>query len=67
MIAKGGIPALKVERKTLPEAWEKAVLITGEEGIAMRTEYDRKGGYPSLQHPFCCISRRKKAVLKGGM
>jgi thymidylate synthase len=37
------IPVLKVEGKTLPEAWEKAVLATWNEGLSIKTEYDKPG------------------------
>jgi len=35
------IPVIKVEGKTLPEAWEKAVLAVWESGIDIKTEYDK--------------------------
>jgi len=41
------IPVLKVEGKTLPEAWEKAVLATWEEGLSIKTEYDKPQDPPS--------------------
>jgi thymidylate synthase len=37
------IPVIKVEAKTLPEAWEKAVLATWKDGLDIRTEYDKPG------------------------
>lgn len=37
------IPVIKVEGKTLPEAWEKAVLATWKDGLDIRTEYDKPG------------------------
>jgi len=40
---KNEIPVIKVEGKTLPEAWEKAVKDTWENGSNMRTEYDKPG------------------------
>jgi len=40
---KPHIPVIKVEGTTLPEVWEKAVVRTWEEGLAMRTEYDKDG------------------------
>ncbi len=36
------IPIIKVEGKTLPETWEKAVVATWEEGLDIKTEYDKK-------------------------
>jgi len=37
------IPVIKVEARTLPEAWEKAVIATWNEGLDIRTEYDKPG------------------------
>jgi len=39
----GNIPALSVSARTLPEAWEKAILACWEHGVDVRTEYDRRG------------------------
>jgi thymidylate synthase len=36
------IPALFVEAKTVPEAWEKAVLAVWNDGIGIKTEYDKE-------------------------
>jgi len=41
------IPVIKVEGKNLPEAWEKAVLSTWRDGLAIKTEYDKPGDPPS--------------------
>jgi thymidylate synthase len=43
----GNIPTLFVTGKTLPEAWEKAVLECWHHGAAVRTEYDKPGDPPS--------------------
>lgn len=43
----GNIPALFVSGKTLPAAWEKAVLECWRNGAAVRTEYDKPGDPPS--------------------
>ena len=43
----GNIPTLFIQGKTLPEAWEKAVLACWREGVAIRTEYDKPGDPPS--------------------
>ena len=37
------IPVLKVESRTLPEAWETSVIDTWEKGMAIKTEYDKPG------------------------
>lgn len=41
------IPAIKVEGRTLPEAWEKAVLATWKDGLSIKTEYDKPNDPPS--------------------
>jgi thymidylate synthase len=41
------IPVIKVEGQTLPEAWEKAVIATWEDGLSIKTEYDKPGDPPS--------------------
>lgn len=41
------IPALTVTARCLPEAWEKAVLAVWEQGIEVKTEYDRVEDRPS--------------------
>jgi len=43
----GNIPTLTVSGRTLPEAWEKAVLACWSEGVAIKTEYDKPGDPPS--------------------
>lgn len=43
----GNIPVFKIEGKTLPEVWEKAVLLTWEQGVPIKTEYDKKEDPPS--------------------
>ena len=41
------IPALYVTADCLPEAWEKAVLAVWDNGLDMRTEYDKPSDPPS--------------------
>jgi len=43
----GNIPVIRVFGETLPEAWEKAVLRTWQEGAAVKTQYDTEGAPPS--------------------
>ncbi len=43
----GNIPVLCVHGRTLPEAWEKAVLECWRNGAAVKTEYDKPGDPPS--------------------
>lgn len=47
MKTSGQIPTLFIEAECLPEAWEKAVLSVWDEGIELRTEYDRPEDPPS--------------------
>ena len=61
MLSKGDIPVLKVEGRTLPEVWEKAVLATWEEGIALRTEYDREEDPPSKDCTMIMVIREPLA------
>jgi len=41
------IPVLFVVAKSLPEAWEKAVLAVWDNGFEVRTQYDKSGEPPS--------------------
>ena len=43
----GAIPVLKVEGETVPEVWERAVILCWQEGISIKTEYDRPEDPPS--------------------
>jgi len=43
----GNIPTLAVSGRSLPEAWEKAVLVCWREGVPIKTEYDKPGDPPS--------------------
>ena len=45
--APGNVPVLCVEGRTLPETWEKSVLLTWERGVGVPTEYDKPGDPPS--------------------
>ncbi len=44
----GDIPVLSVSGRTVPEAWEAALLTVYDHGIRVRTEYDKAGDLPSL-------------------
>jgi len=46
-MSNGNIPVFIVEGDTLPEVWEKAVLKTWNEGIQIKTEYDKPQDPPS--------------------
>lgn len=37
----GNIPVLSVEAEVIPEAWEKAVLAVWDNGVSIKTEYDK--------------------------
>ncbi len=43
----GNIPTLLVSGRTIPEAWEKAVLEVWNKGIDIKTEYDKEDHPPS--------------------
>lgn len=70
---KGMIPALFVQGKTLPEAWEKAVLACWEKGVSLQTEYDKPGDPPSkdctmmwvVEDPF--LEPRIHRAFPGGL
>ncbi len=42
-----GIPVILVEKETLPQAWEEAVIRTWKEGALLKTEYDKPEDPPS--------------------
>lgn len=42
-----GIPVILVEKDTLPQAWEEAVIRTWQEGLRLKTEYDKPRDPPS--------------------
>jgi len=44
---EGDIPVLQARGKTAPEAWESSVLSLWEQGVRVKTEYDREGDEPS--------------------
>ncbi len=70
---EGAIPTLCVSGRTLPEAWEKAVLACWEKGAAVRTEYDKPGDPPSrdctmiwvVEAPF--LEPRLHRAFPGGL
>jgi thymidylate synthase len=70
---QGLIPTLFVSGKTLPEAWEKAVLACWEKGASIRTEYDKPGDPPSrdctmmwvAEQPF--LEPRLHRAFPGGL
>jgi len=45
---RGDIPVLTARGRTIPEAWENALLTVFDHGAPVRTEYDRPGDPPSL-------------------
>lgn len=53
----GNIPVFLVEGDTLPEVWEKAVVKTWNEGIQIKTEYDKPGDPPSKDCTMIMICR----------
>lgn len=67
------IPVIKIVGETLPEVWEKAVIACWEEGVQIRTEYDKPGDPPSrdctmimvVEEPFA--EPRIHRALPGGL
>ena len=57
-MTKGDIPVLKIEGQTLPEAWEKAVVQTWQNGIDIKTEYDKDGDPPSRDCTMIMVVHR---------
>jgi len=41
-------PVLTVQGRILPEVWEKSLLLLWEDGIRVRTEYDKEGDEPRV-------------------
>ncbi len=52
------IPVLIVEGETIPEVWEKAVLLCWEKGISVPTEYDKKDDPPSKDCSMVMVIRK---------
>ncbi|MFA5553401.1 MAG: thymidylate synthase [Phycisphaerae bacterium] len=46
-ITSTGTPALSVSAQSLPEAWEKAVLAVWDNGLEIKTQYDKPDDPPS--------------------
>lgn len=51
------IPVLKVEGRTLPEAWENSVIACWRQGVAIQTEYDKPGDPPSRDCTMIMVVR----------
>jgi thymidylate synthase len=70
---QGNIPVLKVVARTLPAAWEEALIKTWEAGIPVPTEYDKEGEFRSrdcsmiivIEEPFS--EPRIHRALPGGL
>lgn len=41
-MSEGNIPVINISAKTIPEAWEKAVLEVWEHGAEIKTQYDKE-------------------------
>jgi len=52
------IPVLMVEGDTLPEVWEKAVLLCWAKGSSIRTEYDKPSDPPSKDCSMVMVIRK---------
>lgn len=46
-LSAGEVPALSITADCLPEAWEKAVLAVWDQGLAVKTQYDKPDDPPS--------------------
>jgi thymidylate synthase len=46
-VSTGDIPVISITADCLPEAWEKAVLAVWDEGLEIRTQYDKPEDPPS--------------------
>jgi thymidylate synthase len=55
------IPVLKVEGKTLAEAWEKAVVSVWENGCLLKTEYDKESDPPSRDATMIMVVQEPQA------
>ena len=53
----GNIPVFLIEGETLPETWEKAVVKTWNEGIQIKTEYDKPTDPPSRDCTMVMVCR----------
>ena len=47
MTATGEIPVISITAECLPEAWEKAVLAVWDQGLEVKTQYDKPDDPPS--------------------
>ena len=47
MTATGEIPVISITAECLPEAWEKAVLAVWDQGLEVKTQYDKSDDPPS--------------------
>jgi thymidylate synthase len=46
-VTAGFVPVISITADCLPQAWEKAVLAVWDEGLEVKTEYDKSGDPPS--------------------
>jgi len=46
-VETGNVPAITINADCLPEAWEKAVIAVWENGIELKTQYDKPDDKPS--------------------
>jgi thymidylate synthase len=57
VVTDQAIPVLKVEGETIPEVWEKAVIVCWEQGVSIRTEYDKETDPPSKDCSMIMVIR----------
>lgn len=51
------IPVFKVEGETIPEVWEKAVVLCWQQGVSIKTEYDKDSDPPSKDCSMVMVIR----------
>ncbi len=57
VVTEQAIPVFKVEGDTIPEVWEKAVILCWEQGVSIRTEYDKPEDPPSKDCSMVMVIR----------
>jgi thymidylate synthase len=57
VLTEQAVPVLKYEGDTIPEVWENAVIMCWEQGISIRTEYDKEGDPPSKDCSMVMVIR----------
>jgi len=61
-IPTAAIPAISITADCLPEAWEKAVLAVWDEGLEVKTQYDKPDDPPSRDATVMVAPRRTRGA-----